>query len=52
MSASAKLESICMFDRSCAIWNSVGVWKLAATVCPTSIERATMTPDTGERITA
>ena len=32
--------------------NSVGVLKLAATVCPGSIWRASTTPDTGERITA
>ena len=48
MSASSTLASICIFVRSRAIVKSVGVWKLAATVCPTSTFREITTPSTGE----
>ena len=51
MSASAKLVSMRISDRSCAILISVGVWKLAATVWPISTTRSITTPSTGERIT-
>ena len=51
MSASAKLESICILERSWAMRNKVGVWKLAATVWPTSTCRSTTTPATGDRMT-
>ncbi len=51
MSASAMLVSICICARSLAIWKSVGVLKLAATVWPSSTLRATTMPEMGERIT-
>ena len=51
MSASAMLVSICICARSLAIWKSVGVLKLAATVWPISTLRATTMPEMGERIT-
>jgi hypothetical protein len=50
MSASAKLESMRISDRSCAILISVGVCRLAATVCPRSTTRSMTMPETGERI--
>ena len=34
ISLSLTLVSTCIWVRSAAIKNSVGVWKLAATVCP------------------
>ena len=50
MSDSLTLAFTCILVRSCAISKSVGVWKLAATVWPTSTVRETTTPSTGERI--
>src|SRR5881397_4350925 len=49
-SDSLTLVSTCILVRSWAIRKSVGVWKLAATVCPTSTLRETTTPSTGERM--
>lgn len=48
VAASAKLESMRISDRSCAVV-SVGVCRLA-TVCPRSTTRSTTIPETGERI--
>ena len=50
MSDSLTLVSTCILVRSWAIRNSVGVWKLAATVWPTSTLRDTTTPSTGDRM--
>ncbi len=47
-SVSLTLVSTCIFVRSCAIRNRVGVWKLAATVCPIVMLRETTVPSTGE----
>ena len=47
-SDSETLVSTCICVRSRAIRKSVGVWKLAATVWPTSTLRDTTTPSTGE----
>jgi len=44
------LVSICICVRSWAMLNRVGVWKLAATVWPTSTFREMTMPSTGERI--
>ena len=52
MSASSTLASICIRVRSRAMEKSVGVWRLAATVCPTSTFRAMTTPSTGETMRA
>ena len=46
-SASDTLVSTCILVRSCAIRNSVGAARLAATVWPTSTFRDTTTPSTG-----
>jgi hypothetical protein len=48
MSASLTLARTRMRERSSAISKSVGVWKLAATVWPTSTLREMTTPSTGE----
>ena len=45
---SLTLAMTSIFVRSAATRKSVGVWKLAATVCPTSTLRETTTPSTGE----
>ena len=50
MSDSLTLAFSCILVRSWAITNRVGVWKLAATVWPTSTLREITTPSTGERI--
>ncbi|MGC4114424.1 MAG: hypothetical protein QM765_07395 [Myxococcales bacterium] len=47
-SASDTLVSTCIFERSWAMVKSVGDWKLAATVWPTSMARLTTTPSMGE----
>ena len=44
------LVSTCMCVRSWPIVNSVGAWRLAATVCPTSTLREMTTPSVGETI--
>ena len=49
-SASSMLASTCMSERFCAITNSSGACKLAATVCPFSIARLITMPFTGEVI--
>ena len=49
-SASSTLVSTCILVRSCAMVNSVGACRLAATVCPTSTVRETTTPSTGARM--
>jgi len=46
VSASATLESICIFVMSPAIWKIVGVLKLEATVWPSSTARKITTPST------
>ncbi len=50
MSASSMLESICILVRSSAMVKRVGVWKLAATVCPTFTFLDMTMPSTGERM--
>jgi alkanesulfonate monooxygenase SsuD/methylene tetrahydromethanopterin reductase-like flavin-dependent oxidoreductase (luciferase family) len=50
MSASSTWASICTWDRSWAMVNNFGAWRLAATVCPTSTVRSMTTPSIGERI--
>ena len=47
-SASATLESICMFARSLAMVKIIGALKLAATVWPTGTGRGMTMPSTGE----
>ena len=47
-SASLTLVSTCIFVRSLPMRKSVGLWRLAATVWPTSIERVITVPTTGE----
>ena len=47
MSDSSIATSTCICDRSCAIVNSVGVLRLAATVWPGSTWREITTPSTG-----
>ena len=49
MSDSSIETSTCICERSCAIENSCGALKLAATVWPASICREITTPSTGER---
>ena len=48
MSASLTAALTCILVKSCAIRNRTGVWKLAATVCPTLTLRETTTPSTGD----
>ena len=48
MSDSLTLALTCILVKSSATRKRVGVWKVAATVCPTSTLRATTTPSTGE----
>src|ERR1700693_2088434 len=48
MSLSLTLVSTCILVRSVAIRNNVGVWRLAATVCPIVTLRDTTVPSTGE----
>ncbi len=48
MSDSLTFVSTCICVRSVAIRNSVGVWKLAATVWPCVTLRDTTVPSTGE----
>ena len=48
MSLSLILVSTCIWVRSVAMRNKVGVWKLAATVCPRVTLRDTTVPSTGE----
>ena len=52
MSDSSTFVSTCIFVRSSAIEKRVGVWKEAATVCPTSTLREMTVPFTGEWIVA
>ena len=52
MFVSLTLASICIRVRSRAMEKSVGVCRLAATVCPTSTFRAMTTPSTGETMLA
>ena len=47
MSASSMRVSTCICVRSFAITNSLGACRLAATVCPRSIEREMTTPSIG-----
>ena len=41
----------CISRRSAAIVKSVGAWRLAATVCPTSTEREITMPSIGDVMT-
>src|SRR4030095_9398963 len=50
MSASSTLVSICILVRSWAMVKSVGAWRLAATVWPTSTVREMTVPSTGARM--
>ena len=50
MSDSSIAASTCIWRRSCAIENSVGVLRLAATVCPASTWREMTMPSTGAMI--
>ena len=49
-SASSMAASTCMSRRSCAMVNSTGACRLAATVCPASTLRRITVPSTGARM--